>query len=286
LPQISRSFAARLAKDGAILVNGKGVKASYTVRGGEHVSVDVPEPEEIEARPENIPLNIIFEDHDIIVINKPAGMVTHPSSGHNTGALVNALLFHCKDLSSINGKLRPGIVHRLDKDTSGAIVAAKNDIAHRHLAEQFSGRTVKKEYVALCHGNPSKNQFACAGRIARHRIRRTEMTIPREDNEGREAYTDFQVLERFPRDLFFVRAMPKTGRTHQIRVHLAKSGFPILSDALYGREAAIPELGLARHALHAERLTVEHPRTAQRMAFEAPLAEDMRLALEKLRQKS
>ena len=284
VPQISRTYAARLLKDGAILVESKPAKASYKVRGGERVSIELPEPEEIEAYPENISLAILYEDQDLIVVNKPAGMVTHPSSGHGRGALVNALLFHCKDLSSINGKLRPGIVHRLDKDTSGAIVAAKNDIAHRGLAEQFSGRTIGKEYVALCHGVPIKNEFACAGRIARHRIRRTEMTIAKEENEGREAYTEFTVLERFAAvKKFFVQARPKTGRTHQIRVHLAKSGFPILADALYGREPELSELGLHRHALHARRLSFTHPRTNEKLSFEAPLPADMQSALKALR---
>jgi len=285
LPQISRSYAARLLKDGAILIDGAAAKPSHKARGGEKVAVELPEPEEIEARPENIPLDIIFEDSDIIVVNKPAGMVSHPSSGHTRGALVNALLFHCKDLSSINGKLRPGIVHRLDKDTSGAIVAAKNDTAHQGLAEQFASRTVKKEYVALCHGNPPRSVFFCDGRIGRHRIRRTEMTITKEFNEGREAYTDFTILERFRGDLFYVQANPRTGRTHQIRVHLAKSGYPILADGLYGKESALPELGLARHALHARRLSVKHPRTGEAKTFEAPLAPDIAGALEKLRQK-
>jgi len=283
LPQISRTYAARLLKDGAILLDSKPAKASHHVKGGERLSVELPEPEEIEARPENIPLLVLFEDHDVIVVNKPAGMVTHPSPGHNTGALVNALLFHCKDLSSINGKLRPGIVHRLDKDTSGAIVAAKNDIAHRALADQFAGRTIGKEYVALCRGNPLQNNFSCNGRIARHRIRRTEMTIAKEGNEGREAFTEFTVLERFKTNLFFVQARPKTGRTHQIRVHLAKSGYPILADILYGKESALPELGLARHALHARRLSFTHPRTHEKMSIDAPLAADMQGALEILR---
>ena len=230
------------------------------MKGGEQVSIEIPEPEVIEARPEDIPLNIIFEDSDIIVVNKPPGMVTHPSSGHNSGSLVNALLFHCKDLSSINGKLRPGIVHRLDKDTSGAIVAAKNDAAHRSLADQFSGRTVKKEYAAIAWGKPLKDKFFNDGRIGRHPIRRTEMSVLKGADDGREAYTDFEVTERFPtKNAFFVRAMPKTGRTHQIRVHLAKLGFPILCDELYGKETELPDLGLTRHALHAFRLSVGIP---------------------------
>jgi 23S rRNA pseudouridine1911/1915/1917 synthase len=283
-PQFSRNFIRHMINDGAILINGKTVKPSYTVRGGEQVSIEIPEPEVIEARPENIPLNVIFEDSDIIVVNKPPGMVTHPSSGHTSGSLVNALLFHCKDLSSINGKLRPGIVHRLDKDTSGAIIAAKNDAAHRSLADQFSGRTVKKEYAAIAWGKPLKDTFFNDGRIGRHPIRRTEMSVIKSDSDGREAYTDFEVLERFPKkNAFFVRAMPKTGRTHQIRVHLAKLGFPILADVLYGKESALPDLGLARHALHAYRLSVTHPATGKYLTFEAPIPDDMSTALSSLR---
>jgi len=281
---VSRTYAGRLFRDGAILINGKQAKPSAKARGGELVSIDLPEPEAIEARPENIPLNILFEDRDVVVVNKPAGMVTHPSAGHGSGSLVNALLYHCKDLSSINGTLRPGIVHRLDMDTSGAIVAAKNDNAHRSLADQFAARTVKKEYLALCYGKPPRDIFFCDGRIGRHPVRRTEMTICKAADEGRDAYTDFQVLERFKGDRFLVRAMPRTGRTHQIRVHLAKNGYPILSDKMYGKESALPELGLARHALHAAKLSFEHPGTGQRVSFEAPLAEDMRGAAETLRQ--
>lgn len=282
-PKISRSYAARLLKMEAILIGGKPAKASAVVRGGERVNISLPEPEEIEAKPENIPLDVIFEDSAIIVVNKPAGMVTHPSSGHTTGALVNALLFHCKDLSTINGKIRPGVVHRLDKDTSGCIVSAKNDTAHRALAEQFSGRTVSKEYVALCHGNPPQTEFECAGRIGRHAQRRSEMTIVRGEDEGREAYTQFTVLERFRKNLFYVRARPRTGRTHQIRVHLAKSGYPILADALYGKEAALPELGLSRQALHARGLSFTHPTTSEKLSFEARIPDDIENALRVLR---
>ena len=259
------------------------MKQSATAKGGELVHVTLPEPEEIEARPENIPLSILFEDHHIIVINKPAGMVTHPSSGHTSGALVNALLFHCKDLSTINGKIRPGIVHRLDKDTSGCIVAAKSDAAHRGLAAQFADRTVTKEYVALCHGNPRLDEFVCEGRIGRHPAQRTEMTVMRGADEGREAYTHFTVLERFAPEYFLVEAHPKTGRTHQIRVHLAKAGYPILADPLYGRESELPDLGLRRHALHARTLAFQHPITRELLSFSAPLADDIETALRKLR---
>ncbi|MGD0090584.1 MAG: RluA family pseudouridine synthase [Planctomycetota bacterium] len=283
LPQFSRSYLGRLLKEGAILVDSQPAKPSHKARGGERVSIELPEPEVIEARPENIPLDILFEDRDIIAVNKPAGMVTHPSSGHASGSLVNALLHHCTDLSTINGRLRPGIVHRLDKDTSGVIVAAKNDAAHRGLAEQFAARTIRKEYEALCHGNPLNATFTCAGRIGRHRARRTEMTVMRGENEGREALTEFVVAERFAAPVFLVRAFPRTGRTHQIRVHLAKSGYPVLADGLYGKEAALPEYGLFRHALHARRLVLRHPQTGAELVLEAPLAADMQGALEKLR---
>ena len=283
-PAISRTYAGHLFRDGAILINGKQAKPSAKTRAGDRASIDLPEPEVIAARPENIPLNIIFEDRDIVVVNKAAGMVAHPSAGHGSGSLVNALLFHCKDLSSINGSLRPGIVHRLDMDTSGAIVAAKNDAAHKSLADQFANRTVKKEYLALCHGVPQWDVFFCDGRIGRHPTKRTEQTVLKSADEGRDAHTDFQVLERFKNELFYVRAMPRTGRTHQIRVHLAKTGYPILADGLYGKEAALPELGLARHALHAAKLSFDHPATGKRVSFEAPLHADMAGALEKLRQ--
>jgi 23S rRNA pseudouridine1911/1915/1917 synthase len=296
MPQFSRSFFTRLLKDGAVLINGKAAKPSREVFGGERVAIEVPAPEEIAAQPEDIPLDIIFEDQNIIVVNKPAGMVVHPSAGHTAGALVNALLFHCKDLSSINGLLRPGIVHRLDKDTSGVIVAAKNDLAHRTLSEQFAARTVKKEYVALCYGEPRSNQFSSSGRIVRHPVRRLEMTVARRSDEGREAHTEFEVLERFPQasalktqdsnlktpSCFLVRALPKTGRTHQIRVHLAKAGFPVLADGLYGRETAVSELGLQRHALHALRLTIHDPSSGKELTFEAPLAADIAGAVRKL----
>jgi len=283
-PQFSRNFIRHLVNDGAILINGKIAKPSYKVRGTERVSIEVPEPEVIEARPEDISLSVIFEDSDIIAINKPPGMVAHPSSGHTSGSLVNGLLFHCKDLSSINGSLRPGIVHRLDKDTSGVIVAAKNDAAHRGLAEQFAGRTVRKEYAALCHGKPLLEKFFNAGRIGRHPVRRTEMAVMRGEGDGREAHTDFEVVERFPQaGVFFVRALPKTGRTHQIRVHLSHLGFPILCDLLYGRETALPDLGLTRHALHAQRLLITHPLTRKSLTLEAQIPDDMSTALSTLR---
>lgn len=313
LPDRSRSFLARLLKDGAILVNGREAKPSCRVKGGENVEIEWPAPEALEARPEAIPLDVLYEDPDIIAINKRAGMVVHPSPGHGSGTLVNALLAHCRDLSTINGALRPGIVHRLDRDTSGVIVAAKNDAAHRGLQEQFMARSVRKEYLALCHGAPPRDQFVCEGRIGRHPVRRMEMTVMRGADEGRPARTDVAVLHRFsgghslrwktgdpvpvqvakgggalPRHgsdcppCFLALARPLTGRTHQVRVHLAKSGFPVLADPLYGREGSIPALGLGRHALHAWKLELSHPRTGEKLRLEAPLAADIVGALKRL----
>ena len=297
LPDRSRSYLSRLLKDGAILVNDREAKPSYKVRGGEHVEIEWPEPEAIEARPEAIPLNVVYEDSDVIVVAKAAGMCTHPSAGHATGTLVNALLAHCRDLSGINGALRPGIVHRLDAQTSGVIVAAKNDLAHQALQEQFMARTVHKQYLALCHGTPSRDRFTCDGRIGRHPVHRLKMTVLRGASEGREARTDLEVLERFgaaalltspenrrlfQNGVFLVLARPHTGRTHQIRVHLATAGFPVLADGLYGSESEVPVLGLARHALHASKLEFDHPRTGKRMLLEAPLADDMGEAVRRL----
>ena len=334
LPGHSRSYLTRLLKDGAILVNGREAKPRYKVQGGERIEVEWPEPEVIEARPEPIPLNVIYEDADVIALNKPAGMCVHPSPGHTSGTLVNALLHHCTDLSTINGAIRPGIVHRLDANTTGVIIAAKNDVAHQVLQEQFMARTVRKIYIALCHGRPPRDEFTNEGRIVRHPVRRMEMTVARHADEGRAARTDFEVLQRFGRtegqrgrgtegqkdrrtelqsrrtseiqreasppdrsdasepssqqpvasslDAFLVLARPHTGRTHQVRVHLAKSGYPVLSDPLYGLEEALPDLGLHRHALHAWKLELNHPRTSNPLRLEAPLADDMKNALSML----
>jgi len=293
-PRFSRSYLTKLLKEGAILVNGLSPKPSHKVKGGEHVEIEVPPPEVLDALPEAIPLEVLYEDSDIIVVNKPFGMAAHPSPGHASGTLVNALLAHCKDLSTINGALRPGIVHRLDMDTTGAIVAAKNDAAHQGLQDQFMARSVKKQYLALCHGNPVKDTFSCDGRIGRHPTRRTEMTVLRGASEGREAFTEFQVLQRllmtnpdepnarFVPPIALLLCLPKTGRTHQIRVHLAKTGHTILADGLYGREAAVEVLGLKRHALHAWKLAFKHPRTGESLQFVAPLADDLKEALRRL----
>jgi len=293
VPGHSRSYLTKLLKDGALLVDGKQPKPSYKVRGGELVKIEFPELEVLDAKPEGITLDILFEDRDLIVVNKPAGMPAHPSAGHAGGTLVNALLAHCKDLSGINGALRPGIVHRLDMDTSGVMVAAKNDAAHQALQDQFMARTVRKQYLVLCHGSPVLGTFSCDGRIGRHPVRRTEMTVLRGKDEGREAHTDFEVLQRLGPvgvvrtakrrgAVSLILARPRTGRTHQIRVHLAQSGHPTLADGLYGKERDVPDLGLRRHALHAWKLAFLHPRTKEKLYFAAQLADDIKEALLKL----
>lgn len=306
LPEWSRSAVTRLLREGAILVNGLPAKPSGKAAGGERVTIAVPEPAAPAARPENIPLSIIFEDADLIVVDKPPGLVVHPGAGRPSGTLAGALLYHCTDLSGINGVLRPGIVHRLDKDTSGVIVAAKNDFAHQCLAAAFADRSVKKEYLALCLGAPTVERFECAGAIIRHPTRRKEMTVARRAGEGRAAYTAFEVLERFPGvplaalteagagtaggagtvSFFLARARPRTGRTHQIRVHAAHLGFPVAADPVYGRRRQVPIPGLTRHALHAARLSFPAPRTGETVTSEAPLPTDMTNALELLRRLS
>ncbi|MBE7465259.1 MAG: RluA family pseudouridine synthase [Planctomycetes bacterium] len=284
-PDLSRSFLAKLLKSGDILFDGREAKPNKKVKGGERVELELPEPEVIEARPEAIPLDVLYEDADLIVVNKPAGMVTHPSAGHATGTLVNALLAHCSDLSGINGSIRPGIVHRLDRETSGAMVAAKHDAAHQGLQEQFMARSVEKRYLALTHGHPIKPEFVCEGRIGRHPTRRKEMAVLRGPEEGRAALTAFETLQKLERagaPAALILAKPKTGRTHQIRVHLAKAGFPILADPVYGRERGCPDLELSRHALHAWRLEFEHPVSGKRLCFTAPPADDFLEALRRM----
>jgi 23S rRNA pseudouridine1911/1915/1917 synthase len=292
-PERSRSFLAKLIRDGAVLVRGRVAKPAFEVRGGEQVEIDWPAPEMPAALPEPIPLRVLYEDQDLIVLDKPAGLAVHPGAGRSGGTLVNALLAHCADLSGVHGALRPGIVHRLDLETSGVMVAAKNDRAHLALQEQFLARTVRKEYLALCHGAPEADEFECAGRLGRHPTRRTEMTVLRRAGEGREAYTSLQVLARFrrrpgatkresPRFISLLLARPRTGRTHQIRVHLAHAGHPVLCDGVYGREVSLPELGLHRHALHAWRLSFAHPRSGERLRFQADAPEDLLEALTRL----
>jgi 23S rRNA pseudouridine1911/1915/1917 synthase len=287
---LSRSQAKKLIETQFIRLNQRPIKPSTHVRTGDRVSGILPEPIPLSLEPEALPLSILYEDSSIIVIDKPAGMVVHPAAGNPAGTLVNALMYHCKDLSGINGVLRPGIVHRLDKDTSGVMVVAKNDGAYRHLTKQFKNRIVEKVYLALAHGTLGKEEGSIDSAIGRHPSERKRMST--RTKRGRPALTQWRVLERF-KGITFLELFPKTGRTHQIRVHLASIGHPILGDPLYGRKAkpgAIEDPMLrkcvetmARQALHAHRLGFIHPQTGERVEFVSPIPKEFRDVLGLLR---
>ena len=278
LPDLSRSYAQRLIADGQVTVDGTARKANYKLRGGEEIVCTMPPAEEIEICAEDIPLDILYEDADIIVVNKARGMVVHPAAGIYTGTLVNALLWHCHDLSGINGALRPGIVHRLDKDTSGVMVAAKNDMAHHYLARQIRDKDARREYRAIVHGNIVPRAGVITGDIGRHPTDRKKMAIVREN--GKPATTHFEVLERFG-DYTFVACRLETGRTHQIRVHMTSIGHPLVGDTKY--TAKKNPFAITGQALHSLTLTLTHPRTQEEMTFTAPLPADMEEILHTLR---
>ncbi|MCH8026334.1 MAG: RluA family pseudouridine synthase [Chloroflexi bacterium] len=275
LSELTRSRVRKLIDEGAVSINGETPrKAGVKLAAGQWVRVSVPPPRPPTLLPEPMPLSIVYEDGDLLVIDKPAGLAVHPSPGHSSHTLVHGVLAHCPDLSGIGGEGRPGIVHRLDKDTSGLIIVAKNDAAHVSLARQLKERKVEKTYLALVEGRiePAEGIIdAPIGRDPRHRKRMAVV------ERGREARTRYRLLREVAgRSLVEVR--PKTGRTHQIRVHLASIGFPICGDALYGRAASLPA-GLTRQFLHAHRLAFRHPATGERLELEAPLAEDLAAAL-------
>ena len=270
LPDLSRSYAQRLIADEQVTVDGTVRRANYKLRGGEEIVCTSPPAEEIQICAEDIPLDILYEDADIIVINKARGMVVHPAAGIYTGTLVNALLWHCKDLSGINGALRPGIVHRLDKDTSGVMVAAKNDMAHHYLARQIRDKEAQREYRAIVHGNIVPRAGVITGDIGRHPTDRKKMAIVREN--GKPATTHFEVLERFG-DYTYVACRLETGRTHQIRVHMTSIGHPLVGDTKY--TAKKNPFAIAGQALHSMTLRLTHPRTGAEMTFTAPLPADM-----------
>ena len=280
-PELSRSHIQKLIDQGAVLVDGQVRKANYKLRGGETVSLVIPEAEPVSVEPENIPLDVLYEDKDIIVINKPRGMVVHPAAGVHTGTLVNALLYHCHDLSGINGEIRPGIVHRLDKDTSGVLVCAKNDVAHLDLAEQISTKTAHRVYRAIVHGNIKEEAGIIKGDIGRHPTDRKKMAIVREN--GKPAVTHFKVLERFG-EYTLVECRLETGRTHQIRVHMTSIGHPLVNDPKYGPKKSSP-FAIKGQALHSLSLTLNHPVTKEKMTFTAPLPQDMEKILTGLRNK-
>jgi 23S rRNA pseudouridine1911/1915/1917 synthase len=294
-PDYSRSLIKKVIDGGGVAVNGKEAKASYKVRSGDQIRIELPEPAREAPLPEDIPLEVLFEDDDFAIINKPPDMVVHPAKGHWSGTLANAVQFHFGQLSTLNGAYRPGIVHRLDRDTSGAILIAKDERAHRDLGMQFETRKVFKEYLALVGGELDRDSDYIERRIGHHPHDRIRMIATDDEERGKEACSFYEVIERF-RGFSFVRIQPRTGRTHQIRVHLASVGCPVLADEIYsgrnqfrlsdmvpGLEEGADVLLLDRQALHAARLRVIHPRTKQVIAVEAPLPKDFLETLEALR---
>lgn len=266
----SRSFVQKLLKDGKVSISGKSAKPSYKVQAGDVIEAKVPEPEELEILPEDIPLDILYEDEDVLIVNKPKGMVVHPSAGHYSHTLVNAVMFHCKDqLSGINGVLRPGIVHRIDMDTTGALVICKNDASHQKLAEQLAVHAITRKYRALVHGNLKEDTGTVTGAIGRHPTDRKKMAI--NERNGKPAVTHYRVLQRFG-NYTYIECELETGRTHQIRVHMASIGHPLVGDAVYGpKKCPFPKL--QGQTLHAMVLGFTHPSTGEYLEVTAPLPE-------------
>jgi 23S rRNA pseudouridine1911/1915/1917 synthase len=281
LPQLSRAQIQRLIKEGQITMGGKATKASHRLEGGEQLRVRLPEPVETALIPEAIPLDIRYEDEDIMIINKPAGMVVHPAPGHERGTLVNAVLSHAPDLPGVGGEKRPGIVHRLDKNTSGLIVVAKHDVALRGVQRQFKQRSVRKVYLALVEGHIQPSEALIDAPIGRDPRQRKRMAVipPNRSARARPAQTSYKLVDRYG-DFSLVACYPLTGRTHQIRVHLAFAGFPIVGDAIYGRRKQ--RLPLKRHFLHAAELTFRRPSDGESVTFRAELPPELQQLLEEL----
>lgn len=278
---LSRSYLQKLLKEGGVLVNGSPVKSSYKVAFGDGISFDVPEAVEPEIVPEEMDLDILYEDDDILLVNKPKGMVVHPAAGHAEGTLVNGLMAHCRgSLSGINGVLRPGIVHRIDMDTTGVLIVCKNDLAHNDIAAQLKEHSITRKYYAIVHGVIREEQGTVNAPIGRHPADRKKMSI--NEKNGKHAVTHYQVIRRFRR-FTFVGCQLETGRTHQIRVHMASLGHPLLGDTVYG-PAKCPFAGLQGQTLHAGVLGIVHPRTGAYMEFSAPLPDYFKSLLNKLEQ--
>lgn len=276
----SRSFLQKLLKEGMVSVNQKQVKANFKISPGDEIVICVPEQEEPDILPENIPLSILYEDKDLIIVNKPKGMVVHPAVGHYTGTLVNALMYHCReDLSGINGVTRPGIVHRIDQNTTGSLVVCKNDFTHNDIAEQLKVHSITRKYRAIVHGNIKEDQGTVDVPIGRHPKDRKKMAI--DVKNGRNAVTHWKVLERFGQ-FTYIECQLETGRTHQIRVHMSSIQHPILGDDVYG-PAKCPISGLQGQTLHAMVLGFRHPRTGEYLEVSAPLPEYFQEILEKFR---
>ena len=280
-PDQTRSFLQKLVKSGEIKVNGKPViKAGFVVEGGDQVSASIPTPQAVEIEAENIPLDILYEDADVLIVNKPKGMVVHPSAGHYSGTLVNASMYHCADsLSGINGEIRPGIVHRIDMDTTGALIICKNDAAHVDIAEQIKEHTVTRRYRGIVCGVVKEDEGTIEGAIGRHPTQRKKMAI--NEKNGKPAITHYKVLQRFAKYTYMEFRL-ETGRTHQIRVHMASIGHPLLGDELYGNPKNLAMKGLQGQTLHAMVIGFVHPTTHEYMEFEAPLPEYFQNLLKKL----
>lgn len=294
LPDISRSQLKRLINSGQITLNGVTTKASSKLKGGESIQVDLPPPDPIEALPEPIPLDVLYEDQDLIVINKPAGMVVHPAAGHTHGTMVNALLYHCHDLAGIGGNLRPGIVHRIDKDTAGVIVATKNDHSHQHLAAQFKDHSIKRRYLALIHGAPDSHSGTIDQPIGRHPTQRKKMSG--KSKNGKRAVTHWKIIKQYNISrLSLLELQLETGRTHQIRVHFSEINCPLVGDPLYGnrsRTIAIKDMHLRQlidqlpgQALHAQCLGFIHPRSGKYLEFFSEMPETLQNIITYLDQK-
>ena len=280
LPGLTRSAAARLIETGQVLVDGKPARKSARLAGGETVEVTLPDPEPADALPQDIPLDVVYEDDDVIVVNKPSGLVVHPAPGHPDGTLVNALLHHCGgSLSGVGGELRPGIVHRIDRATSGLIIAAKNDAAHQALSAQLQDHSLARTYEAVVVGNLREDAGTVDAPIGRCPSDRKKMAVV---PNGKRAVTHWEVLERFP-GYTYVRCRLETGRTHQIRVHMAHLGHPIYGDTVYGGKKPVP--GLTGQCLHAVGLRFVHPRTGETVELSCPLSGEFQALLEKLRRK-
>jgi len=276
--ELTRSAAARLITEGRVLLKGEPVKKNYKCNSGDEFAVCLPPPQEVELKPQNIPLDIVWEDDDLVVVNKPRGMVVHPAPGHPDGTLVNALMYYCGDsLSGIGGEKRPGIVHRIDKDTSGLIIVAKTDFAHLRLSAQLSDRSLSREYEAVVRGGFREDSGTVDAPIGRHPTDRKRMAVT--DKNSRHAVTHWEVIERY-RGYTHVRCQLETGRTHQIRVHMAHLGHPLLGDYTYGSPS--PDKGLEGQCLHARRLRFVHPRTGEKIVVETELPEYFKDVLARL----
>jgi 23S rRNA pseudouridine1911/1915/1917 synthase len=276
--ELTRSNMQKLLDEGRAVKGTKVIKSNYKLKLGDEIIVTLPEPQPLDVQPENIPLDIIYEDEDVVVVNKARGMVVHPAAGNYSGTLVNALLFHCKNLSGINGVIRPGIVHRLDKDTSGIMICAKNDAAHVSLSEQIQSKTAQRTYLAVVRGNLKTDSGVIETQIARDKDDRKKMAVVKEG--GRNAVTEYEVVERFGK-YTIVKCKLKTGRTHQIRVHMEYLGYPLVGDPKYSPMKT--PFSINGQALHSLTLAFDHPRTGERMEFEASLPEDLHKVVTRLR---